>query len=69
MPTSDSGIVIDTDGTRPTSKSSIEEVRLIVFHHFCASLIQSKHVLEKAGGKKIEIIYACFDLLLCSLSC
>ena len=28
VPTSDSGIVIDTAGTRPTSNSSIEEVRL-----------------------------------------
>lgn len=27
VPTSDSGIVIDTAGTRPTSKSSIDEVR------------------------------------------
>lgn len=36
VPTSDSGIVIDTDGTQPTSKSSIEEVRMIVYlysHH------------------------------------
>lgn len=31
VPTSDSGIVIDTAGTRPTSNSSIEEVRLMSF--------------------------------------
>ena len=30
VPTSDSGIVIDTAGTLPTSKSSIEEVRLMI---------------------------------------
>jgi hypothetical protein len=31
VPTSDSGIVIDTAGTRPTSNSSIEEVRSMSF--------------------------------------
>jgi hypothetical protein len=40
VPTSDSGIVIDTADTRPTSKSSIEEVRLMSFHqHFFLCVI------------------------------
>jgi hypothetical protein len=40
VPTSDSGIVIDTDGTRLTSKSSIEEVRLmsIIIFYFTNSI-------------------------------
>lgn len=38
--TSDSGIVIDTAGTRPTSNSSIEEVRLMSCHHLFYSLMQ-----------------------------
>jgi hypothetical protein len=37
VPTSDSGIVIDTAGTRPTSNSSIEEVRLMPFITFSFS--------------------------------
>jgi hypothetical protein len=35
VPTSDSGIVIDTDGTQLTSKSSIEEVKFMSFITFC----------------------------------
>jgi hypothetical protein len=65
VPTSDSGIVIDTDGTRLTSKSSIEEVRLMSIIIFCfTNSIKTCTRDRKSRRKKIEVTYVCFDRLL-----
>ena len=53
VPTSDSGIVIDTVGTRPTSKSSIDEVSGIASAYLSDRLIeQMSHAKKKKKKKK-----------------
>ena len=63
VPTSDSGIVIDTAGTRPTSKSSNDDVSLLTEHHlFSPLLIKSNGNMCVQRAKHTS---TCFDLLRC----
>ncbi|CAF2839410.1 unnamed protein product [Rotaria sp. Silwood2] len=66
VPTSDSGIVIDTVGTRPTSKSSIEELEIE------SALVESEHELvfkqilnaSESDQQKIRHLYNDLQLLI-----
>lgn len=69
VPTSDSGIVIDTDGTRPTSKSSIEEVRMmstifiIIITTFCfINLIKTCGTERRKSGSHISLFSSFFSM-------